>query len=218
MSITQTLNWMVRMSSDLETNLVSVERIEEYTTLAIEAPPILPRRPEAGWPNSGNVDFNNYSMRYTGTLPLVLKHITCQIRGGEKIGIVGRTGAGKSSLTLALFRICEAANGSICVDGIDISTLGLYDLRSRITIMPQDPILFSGSIRDNIDPFHEYQDDTLWRALETSHLKRYNVTHTPISPPTPHPTYPPPLPPTHAHPMTSLPSLPPPPQHTHTRH
>lgn len=104
-------------------------------------------------------------------LDLVLKGITFSVKPLEKIGIVGRTGAGKSSLTLSLFRIIEAAGGKIVIDGIEISTIGLHSLRSRLTIIPQDPVLFSGTLRMNIDPFNSYPDNDIWTALEQSHLK-----------------------------------------------
>jgi ATP-binding cassette, subfamily C (CFTR/MRP), member 1 len=101
----------------------------------------------------------------------VLKGIDFSVKSQEKIGIVGRTGAGKSSLTLALFRIIEAADGHIVIDDVDISKIGLHSLRSRLTIIPQDPVLFSGSLRMNIDPFNSYPDEAIWTALEQSHLK-----------------------------------------------
>ena len=112
-------------------------------------------------------------MRYREGLELVLKGITFSVRTQEKIGIVGRTGAGKSSLTLSLFRIIEAAGGKIVIDGLDVASLGLHSLRSRLTIIPQDPVLFSGSLRMNIDPFNSYSDDAIWTALEQSHLKAF---------------------------------------------
>lgn len=148
----QTLNWMVRMTSQLETDIVAVERVDEYTKLDNEAPAIMPRRPNLGWPDQGTVQFKNLGVRYREGLDLVLRGIDCEIGAGEKVGIVGRTGAGKSSLTVALFRIIEAAQGSIVIDGEvrekevshlssppiqDISKIGLEDLRKRITIMPQ---------------------------------------------------------------------------------
>ena len=125
------------------------------------------------WPQSGIVEFNNYQFRYREGLDLVLKGINFKTISQEKIGIVGRTGAGKSSLTLALFRIVEAAGGKIIIDDIDISGIGLHSLRSRLTIIPQDPVLFSGSLRMNIDPFNSYSDDAIWQALEHSHLKTF---------------------------------------------
>ncbi|OQV17406.1 Multidrug resistance-associated protein 1 [Hypsibius exemplaris] len=174
MSITTTLNWMVRQTSELESNLVSVERIKEYTEVEQEADWINPnRRPEKNWPERGQIKFENYQTRYRPDLGLVLKGITANIGSGEKVGIVGRTGAGKSSLTLALFRIIEAADGSINIDGINIASYGLHDVRSRITIIPQEPVLFSGALRLNLDPFKVYTDEEVWRALENSHLKRF---------------------------------------------
>ncbi|KAF0310803.1 Multidrug resistance-associated protein 1 [Amphibalanus amphitrite] len=175
MQVTQTLNWLVRMTSDVETNIVAVERIKEYSETPQEAVWVDESRPRPPpeWPQSGRVQFNNYQTRYRPGLELVLKGIDADIAGGEKIGIVGRTGAGKSSLTLALFRIIEAAAGDITLDGIRISDIGLHDLRSKITIIPQDPVLFSGTLRQNLDPFDQYSDDQVWAALEHSHLKTF---------------------------------------------
>lgn len=174
LSITATLNWLVRMSSELETNIVSVERMAEYTRAEREAEwEIEHNRPTSYWPTSGEVTFDRYSTRYRPGLDLVLKNICCQIKSGEKVGIVGRTGAGKSSLTLSLFRIIEGISGSIIIDDIDISKIGLHDLRSKLTIIPQDPVLFSGTLRMNLDPFNKYSDEEVWTALEHSHLKTY---------------------------------------------
>ncbi|PVD37039.1 hypothetical protein C0Q70_04032 [Pomacea canaliculata] len=170
LQITQALKWLVRTVSDLETNIVSVERVQEYSELKTEAPRVTSVRPRLGWPSHGNVILANYSTRYRPGLDLVLKHIDVNIRGGEKVGIVGRTGAGKSSLTLALFRLIEATTGTISIDGVDISSLGLCDLRSRITILPQDPVVFSGSLRMNLDPFGQFCDRELWDALHHAHL------------------------------------------------
>lgn len=174
LSVTQTLNWLVRMTSDVETNIVAVERIKEYTETTQEAEWEIPaKKPQKDWPEQGVVKFNNYSTRYREGLDLVVKNIDCNISGGEKIGIVGRTGAGKSSLTLALFRIIEAAGGNITIDDIDISKIGLHDVRRRLTIIPQDPVLFSGTLRMNLDPFNLYEDEKVWSALEHSHLKGF---------------------------------------------
>ncbi|XP_067009700.2 multidrug resistance-associated protein 1 isoform X3 [Anabrus simplex] len=174
LQITQTLNWLVRMTSDVETNIVAVERIKEYGETVQEAPWENPSNPvPPTWPSEGKVEFKDFQVRYREGLDLVLKGVTFTVEGGEKVGIVGRTGAGKSSLTLALFRIIEAAGGSICIDGLDISKLGLHDLRSRLTIIPQDPVLFSGTLRLNLDPFNTHSDEEVWRALEHAHLKAF---------------------------------------------
>ncbi|XP_069851649.1 ATP-binding cassette sub-family C member 2 [Dipodomys merriami] len=173
LNITQTLNWLVRMTSEIETNIVSVERITEYINVENEAPWVTDRRPPPDWPSKGEIQFNNYQVRYRPELDLVLKGITCAIKSTEKIGVVGRTGAGKSSLTNCLFRILEPAGGQITIDGIDIASIGLHDLRGKLTIIPQDPILFSGSLRMNLDPFNTYSDEEIWKALELAHLKSF---------------------------------------------
>ncbi|NXR26113.1 MRP3 protein, partial [Cinclus mexicanus] len=174
LQVTLSLNWMVRMTSELETNIVAVERIKEYSETETEAPWIIEgKSPPENWPSKGELEFVNYSVRYRKGLDLVLKGLNLQVHGGEKIGIVGRTGAGKSSMTLCLFRILEAVKGEIKIDGVKISEIGLHDLRSRLTIIPQDPVLFSGTLRMNLDPFNKYSDEEIWKALELSHLKRF---------------------------------------------
>ncbi|KAI8817199.1 P-loop containing nucleoside triphosphate hydrolase protein [Fimicolochytrium jonesii] len=174
LNVTQSLNWMVRQSCEIETNIVAVERIKEYIDLPREAPYEIPSEtPPREWPQVGRIDFINYSTRYRTGLELVLKDISFSVKGREKIGIVGRTGAGKSSLTLSLFRLIERVSGKIVVDDVDIANLGLFDLRSRLSIIPQDPVLFSGTIRDNLDPFGVYDDQAIWRALEDSSLKAH---------------------------------------------
>lgn len=173
LNITQTLNWLVRMTSEAETNVVAVERISEYINVESEAPWVMEKRPPADWPKKGEIQFNNYKVRYRPELDLVLNGITCNIKSTEKIGVVGRTGAGKSSLTNCLFRILESAGGQIIIDGIDIASIGLHDLRGKLTIIPQDPILFSGSLRMNLDPFNKFSDEEIWKALELAHLKSF---------------------------------------------
>nr|XP_057915144.1 canalicular multispecific organic anion transporter 1 isoform X2 [Doryrhamphus excisus] len=173
LNVTQTLNWLVRMSSELETNIVAVERVSEYSVIDNEAMWVTNTRPSEKWPEEGRVVFENYKVRYRPGLDLVLHGISCDIGSTEKIGIVGRTGAGKSSLTNCLFRIIEAAEGRILIDDIDISKIGLHDLRNRLTIIPQDPVLFSGTLRMNLDPFDKFSDENIWRVLELSHLKEY---------------------------------------------
>ncbi|KAJ3021676.1 Canalicular multispecific organic anion transporter 2 [Thoreauomyces humboldtii] len=174
LNVTQTLNWMVRQSCEIETNIVSVERVKEYIELRQEAPyEIALTRPEPSWPQTGRIEFVHASARYREGLDLVIKDLSFSIRAKEKIGIVGRTGAGKSSLTLTLFRLIEAAEGKVLIDDIDVAQLGLFDLRSRLTVIPQDPVIFSGTIRDNLDPFNLYDDAKLWRALESASLKAH---------------------------------------------
>ncbi|XP_023687022.1 ATP-binding cassette sub-family C member 3 isoform X2 [Paramormyrops kingsleyae] len=174
LQVTMSLNWMVRMSSDLESNIVAVERVKEYAETETEAPwEVMEKKPPAEWPQTGKVEFHDYSVRYREGLDLVLRNLTLSVKGGEKIGIVGRTGAGKSSMTLCLFRLLEAASGEITIDGVKVSEIGLHDLRSKLTIIPQEPVLFSGSLRMNLDPFDSYSNEEVWKALELSHLKRF---------------------------------------------
>ncbi|XP_024127592.1 multidrug resistance-associated protein 1 isoform X3 [Oryzias melastigma] len=174
LQLTASLTWLVRMSSDVETNIVAVERVKEYSDTEKEAewrhePPTVP----PDWPTEGCIHITNFGLRYRSDLDLAIRNINVDISGGEKVGIVGRTGAGKSSLTLGLFRIIEPAEGQISIDGVDIAKLGLHELRSRITIIPQDPVLFSGTLRMNLDPFDSYSDEDIWKALEFSHLKTF---------------------------------------------
>ena len=157
LEVTGLLNWMVRMSSELETNIVSVERVKEYAELKTEASAVTENiNLPANWPQQGVVQFNQYSVRYRPDLDVVIDKLDLEVKGSQKLAVVGRTGAGKSSLTLALFRILEAAEGNIMIDGVNIADVGLSDLRSRLTIIPQDPVLFSGTIRSNLDPFSKF--------------------------------------------------------------
>ncbi|XP_054363501.1 multidrug resistance-associated protein 1 isoform X3 [Mirounga angustirostris] len=174
LQVTTYLNWLVRMSSEMETNIVAVERLKEYSETEKEAPwQVQEMTPPSTWPQVGRVEFRDYGLRYRENLDLVLKHINVTIDGGEKVGIVGRTGAGKSSLTLGLFRINESAEGEIVIDDINIAKIGLHDLRFKITIIPQDPVLFSGTLRMNLDPFSQYSDEEVWTSLELAHLKDF---------------------------------------------
>jgi ATP-binding cassette subfamily C (CFTR/MRP) protein 1 len=154
-----------------------VERVKEYIDLSQEAPYFIPdTKPADEWPTHGEIEFRDYSSKYRENLGLVLDHISFKAKPGEKIGIVGRTGAGKSSLTLGLFRIVEPQTGSILIDDIDIRFLGLHDLRSRLTIIPQDPVLFAGSLRENLAPDQAHTDEELWKALDSASLKEYIST------------------------------------------
>ncbi|XP_016383056.1 multidrug resistance-associated protein 1-like [Sinocyclocheilus rhinocerous] len=174
LQVTASLNWLVRMSSELETSIVAVEKVKEYGDTEKEAEWRLEHSTlPAGWPTAGHIEIHNFGLRYREDLELAISDISVNIEGAEKVGIVGRTGAGKSSLTLGLFRIIEAAQGEIRIDGVNIAELGLHELRSRITIIPQDPVLFSGSLRMNLDPFDGYTDEEVWRALELAHLKNF---------------------------------------------
>ncbi|XP_036912751.1 ATP-binding cassette sub-family C member 3 isoform X2 [Sturnira hondurensis] len=174
LQVTFSLNLLIRMLSELESNIVAVERVKEYSKTKTEAPWVIEgSRPPAGWPTQGEVEFRNYSVRYRPGLDLVLKNLSLHVRSGEKVGIVGRTGAGKSSMTLCLFRILEASEGEIRVDGLNIADIGLHDLRSQLTIIPQEPILFSGTLRRNLDPFSNYSEEDLWHALKLSHLHTF---------------------------------------------
>uniref|UniRef100_A0A915NTY2 Multidrug resistance-associated protein 1 n=1 Tax=Meloidogyne floridensis TaxID=298350 RepID=A0A915NTY2_9BILA len=175
LNITFVLNFAVRQISKLETNIVSVERVNEYSNTKPEAEWITEpsKRQPQNWANHGNIEFRDYSTRYRSGLDLVIYHLNAQVQARERIGIVGRTGAGKSSITLALFRMVEPCSGTIFIDGVDITDLGLHDLRSAITIIPQDPILFSGTLRFNLDPFERYTDQEIWTALDHASLREF---------------------------------------------
>ncbi|TPX37747.1 hypothetical protein SmJEL517_g00607 [Synchytrium microbalum] len=163
--------WAFRQSAEVETLMVSMERILEYTELPAEAPEITSLRPPSNWPDKGEVEVTNLSLTYPGTDTPVLNNITVRFEPGKKIGIVGRTGAGKSSFLQALFRLVEP-EGHITIDGINTGDIGLHDLRSRLSIIPQEPFCFSGDLRFNLDPFDQYSDTQLWSALEAVELKR----------------------------------------------
>ncbi|XP_072454177.1 ATP-binding cassette sub-family C member 6 isoform X2 [Notamacropus eugenii] len=172
--VTEILHWAVRSSTDLENNIVSVERMRDYTKTSKEAPWTLPHNGISHtWPAMGQIEFRGYSLRYRPGLALALRNLTLEIHPQEKVGIVGRTGAGKSSLIISLLRLIEAAEGGIWIDGVNISQVGLHALRSKITIIPQDPILFPGSVRMNLDLLDEHSDDEIWGALEMVQLKSF---------------------------------------------
>uniref|UniRef100_A0A0N5C270 Multidrug resistance-associated protein 1 n=1 Tax=Strongyloides papillosus TaxID=174720 RepID=A0A0N5C270_STREA len=176
LNITFCLNFAVRQISKLETNIVSVERIKEYSEIKQEAPwkSSKDREPMSTWPQEGNIEFKNYSTRYRIGLDLVLRGINAKIKPKERIGIVGRTGAGKSSITLALFRMIEPVEGTIYIDGLDISRIGLHDLRNALTIIPQDPMTKYGM---HWKKLNNYSDDKIWNALEKAHLKDFALSN-----------------------------------------
>nr|GAT42967.1 predicted protein [Mycena chlorophos] len=174
MNATSSLNWVVRSASDVEQNIVSVERILHQIEVEPERPHYIEEaKVDDRWPSAGKIEFRNYTTRYRPELEPILHDISLEINPAEKIGICGRTGAGKSSLLLALFRIIEPSAGSIAIDGVDISQIGLHDLRSSISIVPQSPDLFEGTLRLNIDPVEQHSDAEIWVALEQAHLKEY---------------------------------------------
>ena len=168
--------WTVRCYTNLELDMNAVERILEYSNLETEdqagdAPP-------AAWPTEGRLEVRDVVAGYAPDLPAVLKGLSFTVEKNQRVGVVGRTGAGKSSLTLTLFRFLEARSGSIHIDGIDISKINLHDLRSRLAIIPQDPVLFSGTVRSNLDAFNEHTDEELYDALERVHLIDRGITET----------------------------------------
>ncbi|PIK47382.1 putative multidrug resistance-associated protein 4 isoform X3 [Apostichopus japonicus] len=196
LSLMGSFQWGVRQSAEVENLMTSTERVLEYTKLEPEAAIESEKKPDPDWPKEGAVEFDDVSLKYAENAPIVLKGITMKILPREKgkikinsefysptppppwqdglqdrcIGIVGRTGAGKSSLTVALMRLVEPM-GTITVDGVDLSTLGLHDVRNKISFIPQDPTLFSGTLRKNLDPFSEHDDDSLWNAIKEVQLQ-----------------------------------------------
>ncbi|KAH9906969.1 ABC multidrug transporter-like protein [Xylariomycetidae sp. FL2044] len=170
LSIMGMFQFAVRQMAEVENDMNTTERIHYYGTGLEEEAPLHVGQVPANWPNRGEIIFDHVQMRYRAGLPLVLKDISVHIRGGERLGIVGRTGAGKSSIMSTLFRLVELSGGSITIDGVNISKIGLHDLRSQLAIIPQDPTLFKGTVRTNLDPFNEHADAELWSALRQAHL------------------------------------------------
>ncbi|XP_024962637.1 ABC transporter C family member 2-like [Cynara cardunculus var. scolymus] len=172
LNITSLLTAVLRLASLAENSLNAVERVGTYIELPSEAPPVIEdNRPPPGWPTSGSIKFENVVLRYRPELPPVLHGLSFTIPPTDKVGIVGRTGAGKSSMLNALFRIVELERGNIIIDNCDIAKFGLTDLRKVLGIIPQAPVLFSGTVRFNLDPFNEHNDPDLWESLERAHLK-----------------------------------------------
>ncbi|KAJ1340480.1 hypothetical protein BSLG_004927 [Batrachochytrium salamandrivorans] len=163
--------WITRSHARMEMNMNAVERIDEYLNIEQDAAAVVDDyRPADQWPEQGCIEFKELCIRYSPEQPLVLDKVTFTVGAFEKVGIVGRTGAGKSTLSLAMFRIVPHDSGTILIDGMDIGKMGLWDLRSRLTIIPQDPVLFSGTVRSNLDPFDKHDDAALWTALKRVHF------------------------------------------------
>ncbi|KAF8802271.1 multidrug resistance-associated ABC transporter [Phlegmacium glaucopus] len=169
-TVTNDLLFLVRRFVALEQSMVALERVKEYTELKREPPEFIEPRPSPSWPSSGAIKCEDLVIRYAPELPNVLHNLNFEINPGEKVGILGRTGSGKSTLALSFFRFVEATEGRILVDGVDTSKIGLTDLRSRLTIIPQDPTILSGSLRSTLDVFEEYQDEEIYEALRRVHL------------------------------------------------
>uniref|UniRef100_A0A672RNK1 ATP-binding cassette, sub-family C (CFTR/MRP), member 5 n=1 Tax=Sinocyclocheilus grahami TaxID=75366 RepID=A0A672RNK1_SINGR len=171
--LTGLFQFTVRLASETEARFTSVERIHHYIkSLSLEAPArVKNQAPPSDWPQEGEIVFDRTEMKYRDNLPMILKKVSCSIRPKEKVGIVGRTGSGKSSLGVVLYRLVEPCGGSIKIDGVNICNIGLADLRSKLSIIPQEPVLFSGTVRSNLDPFNQYSEEQIWDALERTHMK-----------------------------------------------
>ncbi|KAJ1345673.1 hypothetical protein KIN20_000262 [Parelaphostrongylus tenuis] len=172
--LTDLMNYSVRIMALTETNIVSVERVKEYHDIESEVGgPYTSDYPLIdAWPHSGAIEFRNFSIRCGNSEKLALKNLTLSIKGGEKVAIIGRTGSGKTTIAKGLLRLVEKASGDVFIDGVNIADLGLHELRTRITIIPQDPVLFSSTLRFNVDPFNQFPDSDIWLALEACQLKQ----------------------------------------------
>jgi len=166
------LQWTVRQMGEVQAQISTVGQLDYYGhRIDPEAPAENPdTRPESSWPKKGRIEFDHLVLKYRKDSPPVLKDVSFTIQPKEKVGIVGRTGSGKSTLLVGLLRIVEATEGAIRIDGVDISKLGLKDLRTKVGIIPQEPVLFVGTIRSNLDPFGQHEDNAIWRALDAVHL------------------------------------------------
>ncbi|RYR13167.1 hypothetical protein Ahy_B04g070294 isoform L [Arachis hypogaea] len=176
LALSSLLSFTISMTCSVENKMVSVERIKQFTNLPSEAPWTIPERtPPQDWPSHGNIELDNLQVRYRSNTPLVLKGVSLTIQGGEKIGVVGRTGSGKSTLIQVLFRLIEPSAGKIIIDGINICNVGLHDLRSRFGIIPQEPVLFQGTVRSNIDPLGLYSDEEIWKTENYCSLTNFEL-------------------------------------------
>lgn len=179
------LLFLLQSYTDTEQRLISVERVVEYSQLEGEAKEFIEPRPSADWPSQGKIVVQDLRVRYAPELPDVIKGVSFSIPPGSKVGIVGPTGCGKSTMASSFFRFVEASGGSISVDGVDIASVGLHDLRSRLQIVPQDPIILSGPLRATIDVFGEYSDEAISEALRAVRLLDDGGSHAPSRAPTP---------------------------------
>ncbi|KAJ7963159.1 ABC transporter C family member 8-like [Quillaja saponaria] len=172
LTLTGTQIFVTRWFCNLSNYIISVERIKQFIHIPSEPPAVVEdKRPPSSWPSKGRIELQALKIRYRPSAPLVLKGITCTFKEGNRVGVVGRTGSGKTTLISALFRLVEPASGEILIDGLDICSMGLKDLRMKLSIIPQEPTLFKGSVRSNLDPLGLYSDDEIWKALEKCQLK-----------------------------------------------
>ncbi|KAJ0978937.1 hypothetical protein J5N97_014411 [Dioscorea zingiberensis] len=172
LTLTTSQVYLTRWYCSLDNHIISVERIIQYMRIPPEPPAIIEsNRPPFSWPSKGRIDLQDLQIKYRLNAPLVLKGITCTFQAGHKIGVVGRTGSGKTTLISALFRLVDPAGGRILIDGLDICTIGLKDLRLKLSIIPQEPTLFKGSIRSNLDPLGQYNDQEIWEAIRKCQLE-----------------------------------------------
>uniref|UniRef100_A0A0C9QRI0 TSA: Wollemia nobilis Ref_Wollemi_Transcript_12757_5054 transcribed RNA sequence n=1 Tax=Wollemia nobilis TaxID=56998 RepID=A0A0C9QRI0_9CONI len=166
-------SFFVQWQCNLSNYIVSVERIKQYMNLPSEPPAIIETsRPPVSWPSEGRIQLENLKIRYRPNAPLVLKGINCTFEAGQRVGVVGRTGSGKTTLISALFRLVEPSGGRILIDNLDICTIGLHDLRSKLSIIPQEPTLFKGTVRSNLDPLGLYSDREIWQALQKCQIEK----------------------------------------------
>ncbi|KAG5572817.1 hypothetical protein H5410_062583 [Solanum commersonii] len=172
LALTNTQVFLSRWYSNLANYVISAERIKQFMCIPPEPPAIVEdNRPPSSWPTKGRIELLDLKIRYRPNAPLVLKGITCTFREGTRVGVVGRTGSGKTTLISTLFRLVEPYSGQVIIDDINICSIGLRDLRSKLSIIPQEPTLFKGSVRTNLDPLGLYSDDEIWKALEKCQLK-----------------------------------------------
>ncbi|XP_020086876.1 putative ABC transporter C family member 15 [Ananas comosus] len=163
--------WVIWNLCNVENKMISVERILQLSNIPSEAPLVIEDcRPAEQWPKYGTIELDNLHVQYSPSLPMVLKGISCTFPAEKKIGVVGRTGSGKSTLIQTLFRVVEPTEGRILIDGTDITRLGLHDLRSKLSIIPQEPTLFQGTLRTNLDPLQQHSDLEIWEVLRKCRL------------------------------------------------
>jgi ATP-binding cassette, subfamily C (CFTR/MRP), member 1 len=175
-SITQILQLLVRQLAEVESCMTAVERVQYYGSHPQKEASSSTLQVSAQWPNKGRIVFENVQMRYRAGTPLILRGVSFSVRAEERFGIIGRTGAGKSSLISTICRLVDLSAGTVSIDGVDISQVSLHDLRSRLTVIPQDPTLFRGTIRSNLDPFNEHTDAELRSALEQANIACFSAS------------------------------------------